>query len=529
MADSELNIVLNAIDDTEEAFASVNEGLDSVGIAADEMATTFEESVAELNAAMATVDESAATMASEFDVAMAEMTVGSEAVAVSLSSMKSEALQAGIVAGIAFVALKDEIENASQAATKWNETMSNIAVELKNTGSSIPLSQIADYTAKLSSNTLFTQQDILASEALIFNHSELQSSYESITASAADLAQKTGDTLPQAMGILVKAFNDPITGMRQLQGAGLDFNATMVRTVTALTNGGDTAGAVAIIMQALKDQTNGLADSAARASGSGWSNLMKDLQTTQIVIGEQLNPALDEMAKLLDPIVVGIGKWAEAHPKLTAAILLGAAAVALLVVALAGLGIVISTVGISITAIGTLIGLVAASPIAILIAAFVAVGAAAVVMYNAIKNNWDGIKTEIENIANDVLSFVQDWYNKIMTWVNNILNSIGSIGKSIGGGISGAFNSVSNFVTTHLAEGGIVSSPTVALIGEAGPEAVIPLSMLGQGGSLSSGGGNGGINVYITGTIQSTADQAKQLGDAIAQQIGRTLRLQTYK
>jgi hypothetical protein len=34
-----------------------------------------------------------------------------------------------------------------------------------------------------------------------------------------------------------------------------------------------------------------------------------------------------------------------------------------------------------------------------------------------------------------------------------------------------------------LAQGGIVTSPTLALIGEAGPEAVVPLSKMGQMGS----------------------------------------------
>lgn len=42
-----------------------------------------------------------------------------------------------------------------------------------------------------------------------------------------------------------------------------------------------------------------------------------------------------------------------------------------------------------------------------------------------------------------------------------------------------------------LAEGGIVTSPTLALIGEAGPEAVIPLDRMGDTG--------GGVNIYVQG------------------------------
>ena len=50
----------------------------------------------------------------------------------------------------------------------------------------------------------------------------------------------------------------------------------------------------------------------------------------------------------------------------------------------------------------------------------------------------------------------------------------------------------------RLAAGGIVTDPTLALIGEAGPEAVIPLNRLGRTG--------GGVNVNYYGpvTIEAT-------------------------
>jgi hypothetical protein len=44
-----------------------------------------------------------------------------------------------------------------------------------------------------------------------------------------------------------------------------------------------------------------------------------------------------------------------------------------------------------------------------------------------------------------------------------------------------------------LAAGGIVNSPTLAMIGEKGPEAVIPLSKLGDMG------GGGGITINVSG------------------------------
>jgi hypothetical protein len=58
-----------------------------------------------------------------------------------------------------------------------------------------------------------------------------------------------------------------------------------------------------------------------------------------------------------------------------------------------------------------------------------------------------------------------------------------------------------------MADGGVVTSPTLAVIGEAGPEAVVPLSKLGR---------MGGVNFNITG---SRADAS-----AIANEVRRVLR-----
>jgi hypothetical protein len=54
-----------------------------------------------------------------------------------------------------------------------------------------------------------------------------------------------------------------------------------------------------------------------------------------------------------------------------------------------------------------------------------------------------------------------------------------------------------------LAKGGIVSSPTLALIGEAGPEAVVPLSG-------NNAGAFGGMNITVNAGLVSTPDQIGQ-------------------
>jgi phage-related minor tail protein len=59
-----------------------------------------------------------------------------------------------------------------------------------------------------------------------------------------------------------------------------------------------------------------------------------------------------------------------------------------------------------------------------------------------------------------------------------------------------------------MASGGIVTAPTLALIGERGPEAVIPLDRM-------KGGGSNNITVNVNGGISTSADIGRAVVNAI--------------
>ena len=65
-----------------------------------------------------------------------------------------------------------------------------------------------------------------------------------------------------------------------------------------------------------------------------------------------------------------------------------------------------------------------------------------------------------------------------------------------------------------LADGGIVTAPTLAVVGEAGPEAVIPLSKLG---------GMGGQNFYITGSRADASAIAAEVRKVLRGEVGGAL------
>ena len=123
-------------------------------------------------------------------------------------------------------------------------------------------------------------------------------------------------------------------------------------------------------------------------------------------------------------------------------------------------------------------------------------------MGNALGTVWDGIKNTIKSGINWVI----DQINRFIDAANNVASKgAGALGMKA--------PQIPNI--PQLAEGGIVTSPTLALIGEAGPEMVIPLR------SAGAGAGMGNINIYITGN-EFMGEEG--IADKIGNQIMRALR-----
>jgi hypothetical protein len=57
-----------------------------------------------------------------------------------------------------------------------------------------------------------------------------------------------------------------------------------------------------------------------------------------------------------------------------------------------------------------------------------------------------------------------------------------------------------------FADGGIVTRPTLAMVGEKGPEAIVP---------LGRGGGVGGVTVNVTGGLSTSAEIGQAVVNAI--------------
>lgn len=143
-------------------------------------------------------------------------------------------------------------------------------------------------------------------------------------------------------------------------------------------------------------------------------------------------------------------------------------------------------------------------------------------MFTEIGNFFKGMINQVitlfESMVNGVikgLNFLIQGLNKIQVKIPDWVPKIG--GRSFGVNIS----EIKNISIPRLAEGGIVTESTLANIGEAGPEAVIPLDKLKDFGI-----GGGGITVIIKDNSIIGAD-SRDIAERIGDQIMQTVRLNT--
>jgi hypothetical protein len=215
-------------------------------------------------------------------------------------------------------------------------------------------------------------------------------------------------------------------------------------------------------------------DSANTAAGS-MQRLGVALGEAKEGVGAALLPILEKAL----PVLQSFATWAQDNPTLITAVAVafGALAAAVVLVNAA----------------------MALNPAVLITAGIVALGVALVIAYK----KFDTFRAVVNAVVNQVASNFEFMANAFITMINVVIKGINLIkpGKDIGtlgevsfgrlgdGGGDGGANPA-GLDYKAMATGGIVTSPTMALIGEAGPEAVIPLSKMG-----GMGGGNITVNV----------------------------------
>ena len=231
--------------------------------------------------------------------------------------------------------------------------------------------------------------------------------------------------------------------------------------------------------------TFGGAVAANAETAAGKLDIMKNsIGETKESIGAALLPVVEAVL----PFLQGIADWANDNPD---AFLIIAAAIGAIAAAIVLTNIAMSLNPFSLIAIG----------VALIVTGLVIAYKKFEWFSTGIKNVINGIITVFEFFANGwiaVINTIIKGYNALPLLPNIDLISEISIGR-IGGDAPDAGGGIN---IPKMAAGGIVNGPTLAMIGEAGPEAVIPLSSMGQIG--------GGMRITVNAGLISTPDQIGQ-------------------
>ena len=289
---------------------------------------------------------------------------------------------------------------------------------------------------------------------------------QELATQAMDLAAATGKPLESVVSALEKAYGGNMTALgrlapeyRQLIKDGASFEEVMAK---------------------LGKTTGGAATDAANTAAGQFGRMKLALDETKESVGAALLPAIEAIL----PYLTKFATWASENPK----VFLGIAG------AIAGITAAIIALNFAL----------AANPITLIAIGIAAVGAAITAAYfkfegfrKVVDALFGAIKWYIHNVT---IPAFQLMFTIVKTIFNGIAaawnNTFGKLSFKIPGwvpGVGGKGFEVPNI--PMLANGGIVTGPTLAMIGEGGEsEAVIPLSRLDQ---MTGGGGN--VTIHVSG------------------------------
>ena len=338
-------------------------------------------------------------------------------------------------------------------------------------------------------------------------------------------AAKDGKPLNEALAELQDKIENGSEGMDGLTAAYEVFGKSGDQIYSAIKNGsldfrnlGDSAGNAAGSINSTFEETLSPMDE--------WAMTLNELKLSGAALGstlgEMLVPAIQKAAEIASSLRE---KWEELSPQQQQAIVTIAAIVAALGPVLSVVGSVISTIGSLVTIMGAasagggvMAGVIAAltGPIGIAIAAIaalIAIGTAlylnwdkvcqwAATMKEKVTTAWNNIKTDVgstvENIKSTVTQKFEDIKNKIQEKIESARDKVHDAIEKIKGffdfswelphiklphfSVSGEFSlnppSIPHFDVDWYKTGGVFDAPSVIGVGEAGPEAVLPLETL---------------------------------------------------
>jgi hypothetical protein len=384
--------------------------------------------------------------------------------------------KAAVPAAAALGGLALALGDATKAAMEDQQEQAALALTLQNvTGAgAAQTAQIEDQISAMSRASGIADTEYRKSlEALVRGTKDVDLAMKdmNLVMDISTALQMDSSTVADA---LAKAYQGNFKALRSLTPE----MATMIKEGASLNE----------VMDVLGGTFGGATATAADTAAGKMKILSNSIGETKESIGAALLPVVEAVLPILNKFAM----WAQDNPQAFVAI---AGAIGLVAAAIVATNIAM-----------------AMNPFALIAAGVALLVAALVVAYN--KFEW--FRTGVNAIINGILGAFESVVNGAIMMVNGIIRAYNAIPiapdiktiqhvnlPSLGGT---ATQVASRMNLPRMAEGGIVSSPTLALIGEAGPEAVVPLDRMQSGG---------GITINVTGGLATSAEIGESVVNAL--------------
>lgn len=221
-----------------------------------------------------------------FKGAVSGRTAAAFTVAITITKLALEALAVASAAAIAAYRQQEKAEQKFRATLAATGRQSQITAE-----SGIK------YAKQLQAQTTFTDNAILEVESMLLRvRGMTEDNLKTATALALDIAAATGQDAKSVGLVLARALTDPKSGLAGLTRLGVSISATMKKTIEALIDAGDLAGAQNVLLEKLGGNFRGVAAQMAQGTGS-----VDQLWNVALSLAE-------EFGRLIAPEVVALSK-----------------------------------------------------------------------------------------------------------------------------------------------------------------------------------------------------------------------------
>jgi hypothetical protein len=377
-------------------------------------------------------------------------------------AVKKAAIPAAAAIGVLAAGLFDATKGAMEDAAAQDLLANNLRKSTGATDAQIAANE--DWISKQGQLLGITDDELRPALGRLAKATSSVEDAQKLATAAMDIAASSGKPLETVTSALEKAYGGNLTALAKLAPEYRE----MIKSGATFEE----------VMAAMAVTTGGAASEAANTAQGKFERLGVALSETKESIGAALLPAIEAVL----PFLVAMGDWASEHPGILLAI-----------------GAAIGTIAAAIVLTNIAMALNPFSLIAIGVAGLAGILVTAYKKFEPFKTVVDtvfgAIKFWITEVTIPAIKTMLTVFKSVFNGIARAWNgTVGKLGFSIPDwvpGIGGKGFEMPDI--PMLANGGIVNKATLAVIGESGPEAVIPLDRMG------SMGGGGSVTINVNG------------------------------